>query len=315
MSSFVSMQVQRELEKIGRGGHAYPPKNMGQVFFVDHFNGNNNYDGQHIDYPLLTITQALALCVAGRGDVILVKDAWSEATEGWPIVVNKSRVSIIGMSQGMGGKYVAILPPGDTAAFSITTAGGGCEIAGFSLGGGDTHACIEFTPAVMDCYIHDMWFGNQFHMGGNSPQDGIRNSGIHNVSNLRIERCRFLGSTGAGRGGITRYGVYSTAGGLDSWKNSEIVNNRFTCMTYAIRLTYANDFLIEHNYIMCPADDAVGRGIYLSSCGGGIIANNKAGDNGTADMTNNPYFDNTPADNAWLCNQNGVTYVFPAAQL
>lgn len=290
------------------------PRIAANIFFVDGFNGDNDNNGLSRDTPFLTITYALTQCDDGTDDVIFVMDAWN-TEPAYPIVVNKSRVHIIGLSNPqMGGKYVAMIPVGDYAMFQIGYSGCGSEIAGFSLGGGATNPCIMLGPTtLMDAWIHDCWFGNQYHLGASVPQDGIRNTGA-NATNTLIEGCRFFGSPGPGVGGITRYGVYNFSGGA-SFRNSAIVQNRFHCMSYAIYLTFATDFLVEHNYIMCPSDDAVGRGIYLNGATGGIIANNKAGDNGTADMTESPYYDDGAANNAWLCNQNGKTYVHPAVAL
>lgn len=314
--SLIGMELLREIEKTGRATYAFPPKPLGEIFYVDHFTGIDTRDGQNKDFPLKTITEALDRCVNNHGDVILVKEGWSEATENWPIEVNKTGVHIIGKSC-MQGKYAALNPPGPTAAFSVDSLGGGCEIAGFQLGGGDAHGCIELNNP-MGLWIHDCWFGNQFH-GLGTPQDGIVNTMGGNAANVRIERCRFLGDA-FGEGGITRDGIRDvlTGSGVgDIFRNSEIVNNRFSGLITAINLKNPGDAIIEHNYINCGVDQAApanpAAGINLYGGIGLIIANNKAG-RGSGGMTENPYYDDeaTTTLNAWLCNQKDNAYTMPA---
>lgn len=309
MSSCVSMGTLRELEKTGRAGHAFPPKPMGEIFWVDHFAGNNNYDGQNKTRPLRTITEALARCVNDRNDVILVKDCWDQ--EPGVINVNKTRVHIIGMALPTN-PYPTLQAIGDNPVFRLTGDGNICEIAGLALGGGSTSPCIELNNN-MGSWFHDIWFG--WRGANQTPQDGIRNdAGFHNYQSLRVERCRFFGSLGAAIGTISRYGIYFPAAASNLGHDAEFINNRFHCLDTAIRLTNGSDQVIEHNYIMCPSDDVVGRGIYINGGVGCIIANNKAGDNGIADMAFNPYYDVLGTLNAWLCNQNGHSYVFPAIE-
>lgn len=285
------------------------PRTVGTVFFVDGSNGDNDNDGLSQGTAFETITYALTQCTSGANDVIFCFNMWDQ--EPGVITVNKTDVHIFGV--GLPTAPAAYLPAiGDNPVFRLLSSGNGVEIAGFTLGGGDNNPGIE----INNCYtawLHDIWFG---HVGvGDTPQDGIRNdAGLHNYANLRVENCSFFGSAGEGSGTLTRYGIYFGASGING-QNAQFVNNRFFNLTYAIRIVYGLDQLVEHNYIMCPADDLVGRGIYFQVCTGAIVANNKAGDNGLADMTNNPYYDSQGAKNAWLCNQNGVTDVIPAAAL
>ncbi len=308
--SAISQHLQRELEILGRGSHAYPPKPMGEVFWVDHFAGDNDHYGQNKDRPLQTITEALTRCVNDRDDLILVKDCWN--VEPATITVNKTRVHIIGMALPTG-MYPTLTAIGDTPIFTMPATGNNCEIAGLSLGGGNNNAGIELNNN-MGSWIHDVWFG---HVGaGDTPQDGIRNdAGLHNYNSLLVERCKFFGSPGYGRGTLTRYGCFFDASGYNG-QNAQFVNNRFFNLSYAIRIVYGIDQLIEHNYIMCPSDDAIGRAIYVHMGEGSIIANNKACDDGVAAaMTNNPYYDALPARNAWLCNQEGIAWINPTDDL
>ncbi len=285
------------------------PRILGDFFFVDHFAGSNLNDGRTRSTAFETITYALTQCASGNNDVIIVIDCWDHEPD--TITVNKMKVHIIGLAQptGMAPCLPAIL---DTPVFTMPSTGSQSEIAGFQLGGGINNAGIELNNNY-GSWIHDCWFGGGDV--GDTPQDGIRNDvGLHNYMQLRVERCSFFGSLGPGKGTLSRYGIFFDASGING-RHAQFVNNRFFNVGYAIRIVYGIDQLIEHNYIKIPLDDAIGRGIYYHMGTGSLIANNKATDDGADAMTNAAYYDNQPANNAWLCNQEGILDVFPDTTL
>jgi len=307
--SYLSMEALREIEKTGRAGHAYPPKPMGEIYWVDHTNGLDTRDGQNKNLPLQTITEALTRCVNDNDDIILVKRCWN--TEPDTITVNKRMVHIIGL--GIQGGLGASLPAmGDTPVFILPATGAKCEIAGFSIGGGDNNPGIELNNNY-GSWIHHCWFG---HVGvGDTPRDGIANdAGAHNYNGVRIENCKFLGGHGVGHGTLTRYGIFFDGTGING-QDAHILKNRLMNCAYGIRIVYGIDQIIEHNYIKIPVDDAIGRGIYYHMGVGSLIHNNKATDDGVDAITNAAYYDNQPANNAWLCNQEGILDVFPDTTL
>ncbi|MBA7714439.1 hypothetical protein ES703_123462 [subsurface metagenome] len=310
--SHVGMATQRMLEMIGRAGYAYPTKPMGEVFFVDHTNGDNDHDGQNKDSPLQTITEALTRCVDSRDDMILVLNCWDSEPD--TITVNKRMVHIIGL--GIQGGLGASLPAiGDTPVFTLPAAGSKVEIAGFSIGGGNDCPGIELNNNY-GSWIHNCWFG---HVGvGQTPRDGITNdvpAGNHNYNGIRIENCKFLGNhQGKGHGTLSRYGIHFGGSGING-QDAHILNNRFMNCSYAIRIVYGLDQIIEHNYIKIPVDDAIGRGIYYHAGTGSLIVENKATDDGADAMANAAFYDNQVANNAWLCNQEGILDVFPDTSL
>jgi hypothetical protein len=69
----------------------------GTIFFVDSNTGSNSYDGKDSVHPVSTITYALGLCTANKGDIIYVMPGHVESAD---VNVNKAGVTIIGLGQG-----------------------------------------------------------------------------------------------------------------------------------------------------------------------------------------------------------------------
>lgn len=77
------------------------PKGRGNVFYVHSGTGASGYAGTSPEYPKATLTQALALCTANIGDIIIVMQGHAEdiiAASG--ITVSVGGVSIIGLGNG-----------------------------------------------------------------------------------------------------------------------------------------------------------------------------------------------------------------------
>lgn len=73
----------------------------GSVFFVHSGTGSSGYDGKTPDRPKATISQAVSLCTASKGDVVFVMPGHAETISGASsLVVDKIGVSIIGMGTG-----------------------------------------------------------------------------------------------------------------------------------------------------------------------------------------------------------------------
>jgi len=266
------------------------------VYYVDG-NGPDTNDGRTPTTPLASIKAALALCTNDRNDTIVVLDYWAAGTETWPITVDKSMVSIIGVPLG-GAIWPQVNPPGDTAGILVTAAG--VEICYLSVNGGATHGAIEFTPtAVWGSEVHHCFFGE---MG--TAQDGIRMEGPYS----KVWACRFgLGLT---RDGV-RVGTNATRGmvgvpGLEP--------NWFRGVP-GVAINATNQFSqggIFDNRIAIPADTA-GAAITLANTVAGVhIDGNSAifGENQAGD--NNPYLDNAGADaNHWGRNYWGNIMTIP----
>lgn len=291
------------------------PIGAGNVFWVDGFNGNNANVGTRPDQPFLTITYALTQCIADHNDYIMVLDAWQEPAA---VDVNITRVHIIGLGNYLRSNsnhpFVALNAAADHAIFTVTALSNNCEIAGFNLGGGATHAGIENAGGTpMGLHIHDCVFGHSF--AGGTPQDGIRIE--VNATNIRIENCIFLGVPG-GKGTLTRDGIRWLCGGDPL--NGNIENNQFKALP-GIGINFAQvadatgGITIKDNVFSCGADTQGDAITLQATTRGFIVVGNKAlYGSATAAMVNNPYLDNTIVApfNAWMCNYKGNALIDPA---
>ena len=95
------------------------PASTGTYFFVDSTTGSNSNSGRDKDHPVATITYALTLCTASKGDVIVVMPGYTETVTA-AITVNKAGVYIIGL--GWGNLIPSIQGNGAIDAVSITAA-------------------------------------------------------------------------------------------------------------------------------------------------------------------------------------------------
>lgn len=290
---------------------ARPPA-IGRVFYVQGFSGTDAVGrGTDPGNPFLTITYALAQCVAERNDYIIVIDAWNEAM---PIVVDKTRVHIIGLGVSSNHPFVMLNATADTAIFDVNAASSNVEIAGFDLGGGPTHAGIENVGgAPMGLYVHDCMFGHSF--AGDTPQDGILID--MSATNIRIERCVFLGNEAMGGGTLTRDGIrWDTAadplGGV-------FIANTFTGLPgVGINIVSVGPntggFIIKNNIFMAEIADAKAAGWAITLQGpadvkGCLVVGNMASQTGDA-TGNNPYRDLSTGAlatclNGWVNNHDG----------
>ncbi|MDD5510526.1 MAG: hypothetical protein PHI12_06945 [Dehalococcoidales bacterium] len=274
----------------------------GQAFFLEGNTGNDNNVGDIPTAPLRTFAAALAKCVAGRGDYIYVIDAWQDA---WPVLINKTRVHIIGMSVNPSNPFVSLNAPADTAIFTLQAESNDAEIAGFNFGGGATHAGIENVGGTpMGVYIHDCQFGHIF--AGNTPQDGIR-IGL-NATALRIEKCTFLGTT---PGTITRDGIRFAGAGNSI--NGAIVNCLFNELPgVGINgVSNMSGFEILNNRFGYPVDNAGAAITLAANCHFNVITGNNANVGKAVAGGVLAYVDGA-ADNHWTNNYKALTAQLPA---
>lgn len=276
---------------------------VGNIFFVDGLAGNDANTGLVPTAPFLTITHALTQCVADHDDYIIVLDHWQEV-----VAINITRVHIIGVTKNATQAFVQMNAAADTAIFTVTALSNHCEIAGFSFGGGATHAAIENQAGTpMQLHIHDCLFGHVF--AGNTPQDGIDIE--LNATNIRIERCAFYGNGAGTMGTIARDGI-RFAGGGDTLGGC-VKDNRFLNIPgIGVNVTtrFDNGF-IEDNRFQVP-DTAIGQAITFAAGAAGqtLVDGNKAAAGGDAVLTNVPFRDLSGAPaasgNDWGQNFSGA---------
>lgn len=274
----------------------------GDVYYVDGLAGLDTNPGTR-DLPFQTITYALTQCVADHDDYIIVLDCWQQEPA-WPVVVNISRVHIIGLDV-KNGKYPRMTPPGNTAVFQLGAAGY-FELAGFGLGSGAAHAAIEWAAGVNEGrgIIHAMWLG--WVAAG---QDGILIPATSDAPEIEISDC-FFGTAltrdgirieGNATRGVFQKNLFREVGGvgLNALKDGSdlgaILENRFKVAKGA----------------------AQGSAISLAlGVGNAVVIDNKAAED-AENPGNNPYQDFSTGAvgttlNAWGANYSGNVLVYPA---
>lgn len=314
-----NLYLQLEGAKMGSSSKQFARNNKGTVYFV-----NGGWDGvttgndvvNNGRTPLtafLTITHALTQCVAGNDDYIYCFNVHNQEPA-FPVVVNVDNVHIIGIADP-DGHLNELQPPGNTACFEIPLVAGGIsgiEIAGFNLGAGAAHGCIEVDGAAYGLWIHNCCFGHTWNCGG---QDGIWYIAMSCCQSNIIEDCWFWGNCD-GQGTLTQFGISAPAA-TAHLRQCTIRNNYFSKLpSGAISLLGdVDNCVIEHNLIGCGTD-AVGNGINIGAFAtGNLIAHNSAmRGRAAAQMASNPFQDLGAGaeDNDWMCNQKNITMVEPA---
>ena len=267
-------------------GHTWgiPHLHIGDVYFVNGFTGLNTNTGRTPDDPWLTIAYALTRVVDDHDDYIIVMDHWQEA---WPVLINKTRVHIIGVSSNPTHPFVALNAAADTDIFLLSVFGNNCEIAGFDFGGGPTHAGIgNVAGTPMGVFIHHNRFGHEF--AGDTPQDGIRIDA--NITSYNISDNFFCGSF-PGKGTITRDGIRINNGAVSLL--SVIERNTFIVipMVGVHLLQMARGTKIQDNRFTTP-EGANGEAITLeANTLGCLVDGNHAMSGGNNAMTRIPFRD------------------------
>jgi len=305
--------LKRKLQKeILMKGHesALPQPTMfpgGKTFFVDGSSGSNSNDGTTRALPFLTITHALTKCTTKMHDTIYVRDDNENASETWPIVINKQNVHIIGLSNPYS-QRCTIRPTGDTQAITCGGTGYGSEFANIDFGGGNSYACIELT-STGKVWIHDCQFGGADC--ADTPLHGILATEHATICNAMIEDCVFHGDLEGVPGKITSNGIEAIATNL--MRHSIIRNNYFMGVAIGINLgSGQKGLMVLDNYFYCD-DTATGEAITVSGAAGNMFNGNCAMAGGDAAMTKTPYLDSNAAGNGWGMNYQSDAVTFPAA--
>jgi len=292
-----------------------PFDEIGRVYHINTggavFPGKDANSGLEYEHPMLTIKAALARCVAGRNDYILIHDYWRPTGEDWPIVHNKNKVHICGVAQ-RGLPYPAIHPEDDVDAFQLGSSGQYGSIEYLTIGGGATAAGIEIGASgqvdgfhIAECIFGHRWFGTP--LNGIRQQAADTRGGNGNV----IERCHFLGDW-QGKGTISGNAIdMLVTGALDRcFYQLQILENWFHGIQgVAINLSRDNGGEVLDNQFVVP-DAANGEAIsLLANSLGTMVRGNRAmsGQSAVAN-TYNPFRDlATAGNNHWGDNSyNGV---------
>ena len=267
---------------------------VGSIFYLDGVAGDNANNGLTPAAPKLTLTAALALCTNDADDYILALDYWQPAGETWPVVVNKSKVHIIGVRSGTRQRpWVAAQPPGDTAVLSI--AASNVRVEGWYFDAGAAHGGIEFAGHVTSVGIFDCWFGQ----GANGIL--VESGGV--AFGLEIANCFFSQSLTAQSIQINDDPAFSSI--HDNWIDS--------CQGVGINIALNAAAIRIYNNMIGVGADVEGQGITLGANVRRAMVMNNSANHGDADMTQNPFLDSAPADsNHWANNWRGAAALAPA---
>lgn len=183
----------------------------GTTFYVDGANGSDSYCGKSPLRAFLTLTAALAACTNWLHDVIIVRNYGLQATETYPIVINKKVVTIIG--QVSGSNLPQIEPDTDKAGIEFEdNSGAGTRFFNIGFKSGASFANVLMSGTIFAVQFHNCCFGmqgdggkNGFRIESDSPDlvindclfdDSIAQHHIHILgSSTRglIQNCRFHG--------------------------------------------------------------------------------------------------------------------------
>jgi hypothetical protein len=276
----------------------------GKTFYVDGTDGSDSYgvSSQDYNYPLLTITAAMDLCTANKGDAIVVlknSPTSPPANETFPIAMDVAGVLLTGLySRGL------------------------LSDSGFGADSTDTN-CINATANF--CTVENLYLGIKT---GSTTSDVINASGAwaFTLRNCQIES-QYTARYGVylesdppytlieynkfGRGDLTNFTdcikVANCTGGV-------IRNNLFTGSSAACVLldgTCGNTFVVDNHFQL--ASDLSGGAITLGAgSSNNYVSGNQAGFGDTS-MSQNPFLDSSTAGyNDWGLNYNQEAATLPA---
>ena len=274
------------------------PSAIGRVFYVHCWDGADTNNGISPNTPFQTIGAALTLVGDKRNDYIICLETWQQEAS-WPIELGAAHdyVHILGYTNPASLPVAYMSPDDDNCTFNlsgVTTV----EIAGFNLGGGNSHGCIELGSSQR-CWIHHCWFGNADQIG-DTPLHGIFGP-TGNTGYLCVEDCVFLGDNNTVGGGLTANGFHQIGGG--AWMT--IRRNRFMGCTIGYYSLNGGISMIYDNLFVCP--DVQGAAITLGANAlstGNMVTGNVAMEGAETAMAANPFLDNNVGDiNHWANNK------------
>ena len=226
----------------------------------------------------MTITQGISLVEDGADDYVIVLQYPSAGAAGetWPIAVDKGNVHLIGGNLFGASPLAWIAPPGDTASFVVT--GTAVEIAGFDLGAGATHGCIENSGTVWRAHIHHCDFALI-----RTAQDGLRLTGAVDCPHWLIENNQF--------------GLNIVRDGIRIEHNSTrsvIRNNYFDVASGAVGMHcqgLCSGGMVVFGNRFKVTDNAAGEGITLTNANCNAACDGNSAFTGKGAMGNIPWVD------------------------
>jgi hypothetical protein len=271
------------------------PSALGKVFFVDS-NGDSGNEGTDPAHPLDSITDALGKCTNSKGDVIVVmglSPSTSEATETWPININKSGVLLTGLySRGLLSDSGFGTDETDTA--TINVGANFVTIEDLYLGiktGSTTSDVIVGTTSAYAFTLRNCLIETQY-----TARYGFSTGTTFDFPYLLIEDNTF-GSQGSSRFTSAIYIFNATYG--------RIRRNVFHyCSSYAIHLLASAGNLDILDNVFGLSGDTDGFAVYAANGSTGCIISGNVAAEGLNSPTNDPFWQVSNDDG----NHYGINY-------
>ena len=252
--------------------------NPGETFWVNSTTilpeggkgASNNSPGTYLE-PVATITQALLLCTADRGDIIAVMPGYTEdvgAAAG--LAFNVAGVSVIGMGQGSIKPTISSTATGST----ITVTANNVSITNFrfkstvanvakGLDVNGTHFAVDLCEFMADLAAEDM----QTPIDATATATGLR------VTNCKINQESTVG--GLPVTGVPVQGIKTLAD--NSYIVGNHINGAYSVTAILNTGTAAEALIIDSNVIYNPTTGDIAGGISLDSSCTGFVTKNYIG--------------------------------------
>jgi len=202
-----------------------PYDGIGETFYVDPINGDNTYDGETPGRAKANLQNAIDLCVALRGDLIVRMPGSEKPTSA--ITVNKAGVTIA--ASGYGEHWNAddffTFPAASYTTGPVIYVDQPCRIVGlgfetrFTTGPAmkiryDT-GMVGYGVHILNCKFEKWWSGIGLELFG--------------ASACTIEGCRF--------NNFTTGGIQMSGSGVHNPNFVDIIDNRFMGCTQGVNIT------------------------------------------------------------------------------
>ena len=252
--------------------------NPGETFWVNSTavipdGGKSPSDGSPGTYlePVATITQALTLCTASRGDIIAVMPGYTETVAAAAgLAFNVAGVAVIGMGQGANKPTVSSSATGST----ITVTANNVSITNF-----------RFVSTVANMAIGLSITGTHFAVDSSEFMCSAAATGMltpisatATATGLRVTNCKINNESSVAGISVTDVPLQGISTLAD---NSYIVGNHINgaySVTGILNVTTAAEgLIIDRNVLYNPTTSLVNPGIKLASNCTGFVTNNYIG--------------------------------------
>lgn len=238
------------------------PPTTGSVFFVDSVNGSSGNDGTAPNRAMATIAQAIALCTASKGDVIIVMPGHAEAVTSTSLALSVAGVSIIGL--GRGSLRPTLTFSATSSIISITAAN--CSLENFLLVGNVDNIVtgISLGTGADGTLLRAI----EMRDGAANKEFLIGIAIATTCTDVTIDGLRFCGLAGGATGCI------EAAGSADRFKLiNSYIRGQFSSQMVDLTQAASVDVLIKNNEVI-NIETGAGLGIALHNSTTGFVAYN-----------------------------------------